>query len=99
MPSGFNRLLVAWFASVTGDGMRFAALPLLALTLSSSPAAVSAVAAATTLPWLLVALPAGALVDRLDPAAVIAWANAGRALTAALLVVAVLTHRAGIPLL
>lgn len=99
MPSGFNRLLVAWFASVTGDGMRFAALPLLALTLSPSPAAVSAVAAATTLPWLLVALPAGALVDRLDPAAVIAWVNAGRALVAALLVVAVVSHREGIPLL
>lgn len=99
MPGGFNRLLVAWFASVTGDGMRFAALPLLALTLSPSPAAVSAVAAATTLPWLLVALPAGALVDRLDPAAVIAWANVGRALTAALLVVAVVSHREAIPLL
>jgi MFS family permease len=99
MPRGFNRLLVAWFASVTGDGMRFAALPLLALTLSPSPAAISAVAAATTLPWLLVALPAGALVDRLDPAAVIAWVNAGRAVVTALLVVAVVTHREGIPLL
>ncbi len=99
MPGSFNRLLVAWFASVTGDGMRFAALPLLALTLSPSPAAVSAVAAATTLPWLLIALPAGALVDRLDPAAVIAWANAGRAAAAALLVVAVLSDRAGIALL
>jgi MFS family permease len=99
MPGGFNRLLFAWFASVTGDGMRFAALPLLALTLSPSPAAISAVAAATTLPWLLVALPAGALVDRLDPAAVIAWANAGRALATALLVVAVVSHREAIPLL
>ena len=99
MPEGFNRLLVAWFASVTGDGMRFAALPLLALTSSPSPAAVSAVAAATALPWLVVALPAGALVDRLDPAAVISWANAGRALAAALLVVAELSGGAGIPLL
>lgn len=99
MPKGFGRLLVAWFASVTGDGMRFAALPLLALTLSPSPAAISAVAAATTLPWLLVALPAGAVVDRLDPAAVIAWVNAGRALTTALLVFAVVTHHEGIPLL
>ena len=99
MPTAFNRLLVAWFASLTGDGMRFAALPLLALTLVPSPAAVSAVAAATALPWLLVALPAGALVDRLDPATVIAWANAGRALTTGSLVVAILAHRADIPLL
>jgi len=99
MPRPFNRLLVAWFVSVTGDGMRFAALPLLALTLSPSPAAVAAVAAATTLPWLLIALPAGAIVDRLDPAAVIAGANASRALATALLVVAVLSDRAGIGLL
>ncbi len=99
MPRAFSRLLVAWFVSVTGDGMRFAALPLLALTLSPSPAAVAAVAAATTLPWLLIALPAGALVDRLDPAAVIAFANAGRALATALLVVAVLTGQAPIALL
>jgi len=99
MPRPFNRLLVAWFASVTGDGMRFAALPLLALTLSPSPVAVAAVAAATTLPWLLIALPAGAIVDRLDPAAVIAGANASRALATALLVVAVLSDRAGIGLL
>ena len=99
MPKSFNHLLVAWFASVTGDGMRFAALPLLALTLSRSPAAVSAVAAATALPWLLIALPAGALVDRLDPAVVIAWANVGRALSAGLLVAAVLDRRADIPLL
>jgi len=99
MPRPFNRLLVAWFVSVTGDGMRFAALPLLALTLSPSPVAVAAVAAATTLPWLLIALPAGAIVDRLDPAAVIAGANASRALATALLVVAVLSDRAGIGLL
>lgn len=99
MPRPFNRLLVAWFVSVTGNGMRFAALPLLALTLSPSPVAVAAVAAATTLPWLLIALPAGAIVDRLDPAAVIAGANASRALATALLVVAVLSDRAGIGLL
>lgn len=99
LPVAFNRLLVAWFASVTGDGMRFAALPLLALSLSPSPAAVSIVAAATTLPWLLIALPAGALVDRLDPAAVIAWANTGRAVATALLVVAVVAGWADIPLL
>lgn len=80
MPPLFNRLLAAWFVSVTGDGMRFAALPLLALTLSPTLAPVSAVAAATALPWLLIALAAGAVVDRFDPAAVIAAATAARAL-------------------
>ena len=42
------------------------ALPLLAVTLTKSPGLVAGVALAQRLPWLLVALPAGALADRLD---------------------------------
>jgi MFS family permease len=99
LPSAFSRLLIAWSSGQTADGMRFAALPLLAFTTNPSPAAVAAVAAAATLPWLLVALPAGALVDRLNPATVIAAANIARGVAAALLVVAVLTRAVDIALL
>ncbi len=69
--------------------MRFAAIPLLALATNPSPAAVSAVATAMSLPWLLVSLPAGLVVDRFDPAKVIATANLARAFAAGLLVLAV----------
>ena len=58
-----------WTASAVsalGDGMYLAALPLLAAQLTRDPLAVSAVTFAGWLPWLLFALPAGALVDRLD---------------------------------
>lgn len=99
LPAAFRRLLLIWSASVTADGIRFGALPLLALRTDPSAAAVAAVAACMSLPWLLVALPAGVLVDRLDPARVIAAANAGRAITVLLLSLAIVDHRVSIPLL
>jgi hypothetical protein len=52
--------------SYFGDGMRFVALPLLAATLTSSPARVASVTLAAGLPWPLFGLAAGVLTDRLD---------------------------------
>jgi MFS family permease len=60
-----------WWANAVdnaGDGAFAAALPLLAVTLTRDPLLVSTVSAATFLPWLLVSLPAGALVDSRDRA-------------------------------
>ncbi len=99
LPVTFNRLVVAWAGSLTGDGLRVVALPLLAVSLNPSAAAVAAVAAASTLPWLLVAIPAGALVDRFDPAKVMATAHLVRAMVTLILVALVLTGSATIPLL
>jgi MFS family permease len=58
-----------WWAnaiSSTGDGAFVAALPLLAVTITRDPRLVSVVTAATYLPWMVLSLPAGALVDRYD---------------------------------
>jgi MFS family permease len=58
-----------WWANAVdnaGDGAFAAALPLLAVTVTRDPRLVSAVSVATFLPWLLVSLPAGVLVDRRD---------------------------------
>ncbi len=49
-----------------GDGIFWIALPLLAVSLTDSPALVAGVTIASRLPWLLFALVAGALADRLD---------------------------------
>ena len=60
-----------WWAnaiSSTGDGAFVAALPLLAVTITRDPRLVSVVTAATYLPWMVLSLPAGALVDRYDRA-------------------------------
>jgi MFS family permease len=64
--SGFRALFFGSLISNTGDGIRLAALPLLAAELTSSPVLVSAVAAAQYLPWVSVAPLGGALVDRHD---------------------------------
>ncbi|HEX7306704.1 MFS transporter [Lentzea sp.] len=77
---GFRALTAAWAVSLVGDGVRVVALPLFTAATTRSPLAVSAVAVALTLPWLLVALPAGALVDRWRPRTVVVvahWVRAG----------------------
>src|SRR5262245_54179973 len=57
-------LLASTAVSVAGDGAFLAAALLLAASLTRSPVAVATLTAASYLPWLLVGLPAGALVDR-----------------------------------
>ncbi|WP_338011633.1 MFS transporter [Streptomonospora alba] len=49
-----------------GGGIQAAALPLLAAATTADPGLVAGVTAAGLLPWLLVGIPAGALVDRLN---------------------------------
>lgn len=62
----YHKLWAATAISNLGNGVLYAAMPLLAETLTDSPTRISAVTAATALPGLLVALHAGAVVDRLD---------------------------------
>ena len=63
---GFTRLWAAVGVSNLGDGVASAALPLLAAALTRDAALVAGLAIAQRLPWLLVALPAGVIVDRSD---------------------------------
>jgi len=64
--SGFRALFLGSLVSNVGDGIRLAAIPLLAAELTTSPMLVSAVTAAQYLPWVSVAPLGGALVDRHD---------------------------------
>lgn len=60
-----------WWANTVsslGDGALVAALPLLAVTITRDPRLIALVSAAFYLPWLLLSLPAGAMVDRYDRA-------------------------------
>jgi Na+/melibiose symporter-like transporter len=97
--TSFRLLIAAGFTSLTGDGIRIAALPLFTALSTGSPIAVSAVATAEVLPWLLVALPAGALVDRWSPRRVVLVAHAFRTVVVGALAVAVFTGEASIPVL
>lgn len=88
-----------WWAnaiSSTGDGAFVAALPLLAVTITRDPRLVSVVAAATYLPWLLLSLPAGAVVDRYDRATLMWRAQAVQAAVVTIIVVLVVVHQASI---
>lgn len=64
--ANYNRLWLAAGISNLGDGVRAAALPLLAASLTRDPALVAGVAFAESLPWLLFALIGGAVADRVD---------------------------------
>jgi MFS family permease len=79
-----------WSASALSnlaDGLVKIALPLVAVTLTDSPGLVAGVTLAVTLPWLLFALPAGALADRVDRRLAMVAANLGRAAAVAVLAV------------
>src|SRR5690348_5208194 len=57
-------LLGAQALSITGREIESLVLPLLALALTGSPAQAGFIGAVQTIPYLLLSLPAGALVDR-----------------------------------
>jgi len=97
--AAFSRLLTAWGVSLFGDGVRLVALPLVAALLTGNPLAVTAVAAAELVPWLLFSLPAGALVDRSDPRRALILAHLCRVALTAVLVAALLTGRASVVVL
>jgi MFS family permease len=64
--SAYTKLLVSSGLSNLADGVFQIALPLVTLGVTRDPTAFAAVTVALRLPWLLFALPAGALADRLD---------------------------------
>jgi MFS family permease len=91
-----------WWAntiSSTGDGAFVAALPLLAVTITRDPRLVSVVTAAIFLPWLLLSLPAGAVVDRCDRATLMWRSQAVQATVVAAVAILVVVREADIEVL
>jgi MFS family permease len=78
--------------SSLGDGALLAALPLLAATMTHDPRLIAGVTAWGTLPWLLAALPAGALADRTDGRRLMSAAQALQGALVAVLAVLSLLH-------
>ncbi len=73
------------------DGIVKVALPLVAIRFTDSPTLIAGLAFALMIPWLLFALPAGALADRLDRRRAMVGANTVRAVLLAALVLTVIT--------
>jgi MFS family permease len=61
-----------------GDGINFAALPLLAYSLTDDERLLSLTTFVTLVPWLALALPVGVLVDHADRRLLMVVANAAR---------------------
>lgn len=82
-----------------GDGIWRTAVPLLAAVLTRDPRLVAAVSAATFLPWLVLSLPIGALVDSRDRIRLMSISQWFQGAVAALVTLAVATHIANIAVL
>jgi MFS family permease len=95
----FGKLWAAATVSGLGDGVTQTAGPLLAVSITRSPAQVAGLMAAQQLPWMLFALPSGAMVDRADRRLAMAAASVARAAALALLGVMIATGQASMPLL
>jgi MFS family permease len=95
----FWRIWLSAGVSTLGDGVREVALPLLAATITRDPALVAAVSLAGRLPWLVLSLVSGALVDRLDRRWVMGTVDVVRAGIMAALTVAVVLDATSVALL
>ena len=87
LPAAYWRLWTASTISNLGDGVFMVALPLLAARLTRSEVSISLVAAAASLPWLILSLPIGAIIDRSDRKRILVRADSIRALIIAALAV------------
>ena len=95
---GLGRLLASTGVSIAGQGMVIAAVPLLAASLTREPLGVSITVAATYAAWLVMGLPAGALVDRWPRRLTMVLADVARVILLGVLAIAVWLDVATIPL-
>lgn len=76
MTSRWVRLQAVAVSGSACEGLLLAALPLLAVSITTDPREVSLVNVAGQAPWLLLSLFAGVLIDRVRRTTVLAWAYA-----------------------
>lgn len=87
--ASFWKLLTSSGLSNLADGVFKLALPLVAIRYTQEPVLIAGLSLVSSLPWLLFALQAGALADRLDRRKIMLTANIARAILLAAVAVAV----------
>lgn len=85
--------------SSVGDGLAYIAFPLAAAAVTDDPRLVAGVLVAQRLPWLLIALGAGALVDRRDRRGAMVAVETLRAMVLGLFAVALAMDLSSLPML
>lgn len=93
----FRRFLVSAAAANLGDGLMTVALMWLASSITREPAAIALIGLANRLPWLLLSLPAGVIVDRVDRRRLIVGMDAVRCVTVLVLGLVVVAVQSDLP--
>lgn len=97
--SSWHRLQAVTVGGSVGEGLLLAAMPLLAVSITTDPRQVSLVNVVGQAPWLLFSLFAGVLIDRVRRTAVLAAAYAALAVAAFALALAGSAHLLSLGLL
>ena len=92
LPRAYWRLWTASAISNLGDGVYIVALPLLAARVTRSELSISFIGVAAALPWLVLSLPIGAIVDRVDHRLLMVRADVFRAVVIGALTIGVASH-------
>jgi MFS family permease len=91
-----------WLATAVsgfGDGLVFVAFPLLLTTRTNDPRLTAAVVVAGRLPWILLAIPAGAIADRHEHRLLLTLVELGRAALLIIFGLVVLQGVVSVPLI
>jgi predicted MFS family arabinose efflux permease len=100
LPSAFNRLAWSNLAAQSAEQVGLAAAPIVAvLTLGAGAGATGLLQTAQTLPFLLFAIPAGLLADRMSRRRLMASAEALRAISLGAILVLVVLGALNLPVL
>lgn len=93
----YRRLVASAAAANLGDGLMMIALMWLASSISRDPAVIALIGLASRLPWLILSLPAGVIVDRVDRRRLVVQMDLLRCVCVAALGVVVLLASGDLP--
>ncbi|MEJ8545581.1 MFS transporter [Brevibacillus borstelensis] len=97
--ASFRRLFAVISMTSLGDGLTFNALPWLAATITSNAMFISLVSVCFRLPWLLLSLPFGVIIDRFPRNVLMIISSTIRAITISILAFATIGGWVSLPLL
>ena len=98
LPPAFHRLAGSNLAAQAAEQVSLAAVPIVAvMALGAGAGEIGALATAQTLPFLLLAIPAGLLADRWSRRRLMAWAEALRAVSLLALLLLTLGDQVSLP--
>ena len=93
LTANYWKVFAATTISSLGSGISGVALPWIASSLTRDPIAISLIALAGQLPWIIFTLPAGVLIDRLNKKRILIAMDAARGLITAVVALVIFLER------